>query len=33
MPLNIRKYNEKCKILLSEAYENIKIYSRVTREM
>jgi hypothetical protein len=32
-PLNIRKYNEKCKILLSEAYENIKIYSRITRKM
>lgn len=32
-PLNIRKYNEKCKIQLSEAYENIKIYSRITREM
>jgi aryl-phospho-beta-D-glucosidase BglC (GH1 family) len=32
-PLNIRKYNEKCKIQLSEAYENIKVYSRITREM
>jgi hypothetical protein len=30
---NIRIYNDNCKIHLSEAYENIKIYSKVTREM
>lgn len=30
---NIRKYNDKCKIHLSEEYENIKKYSKVTRNM
>ena len=31
--VNIRKYNEKCKINLSEEYKNIKRYSRITYKM